>query len=504
MGLKRFKKVLIANRGEIAVRVARTLREMGIRSVAVYSDPDRTALHVLYADEAHRVGPGPAAESYLNVDNILEAARRSGADAVHPGYGFLSENGAFADRCAAEGLTFIGPSGDVMRAMGDKVEARSRMTAAGVSPVPGTAASLDNLDDLTAASEEIGFPVLIKASAGGGGKGMRRVDDAAELAGAFERARSEAQSAFGDGTVYLEKYLTRPRHIEVQIMADAHGKVLHLFERDCSIQRRHQKVIEECPSPALSQELRERLTAVAVKAASAVGYVGAGTLEFLLDEDGSFYFLEMNTRLQVEHPITELVTGLDLVELQVRVAQGEALPLDQSDVTMTGAAIECRVYAEDPEAGFLPSPGRIVSLRPPGGPGIREDTGVYEGFDVPVLYDPLLSKLCSYGSDRQKALARMERALAEYRLTGIKTNLSFHERVLRSREFQEGSYDTSFLDRTFLAADQARTRPHQEVALAVAAIEALRRSRVGIPKEDSEPANGWKQAALRMGIRGLP
>ena len=500
MSARRFRKVLIANRGEIAVRVARTLRELQIASVAVYSRPDRAALHVLYADEAFAIGEGPARQSYLDIDRIVATARRAGAEAIHPGYGFLAENAAFAQACEDAGLVFIGPPAAVIRAMGDKVEARRRMKAAGVAPVPGTAAGLAGLAELERAAAEIGYPVLIKAAAGGGGKGMRRVERAADLGAAFEQARGEARSAFGDDVVYLEKYLTAPRHVEVQLMSDAHGHHLHMFERDCSIQRRHQKVVEESPSPAVTAELRTELTSVAVRAAAAVDYLGAGTVEFLLDASGQFYFLEMNTRLQVEHPITELVTGLDLVALQVRVAQGEALPMAQEDVAMSGAAIECRIYAEDPENGFLPSPGRIVGLRAPGGPGVREDSGVYEGFTVPDLYDPLLSKLATHGPDRATALVRMRRAISEYQLAGIRSNLAFHERVLASPEFAAGRYDTGFLDRVFLAEDGKRARSNQHVALAAAAIhEALRARRRRADGGGEGPDDGWRRSAMTMG-----
>ncbi len=492
--MKPIRKVLIANRGEIAVRIARTLRELDRESVAVFSPPDRTALHVLYANEAYPVG------NYLDIEEIVNCAMAASADAVHPGYGFLAENADFARACQAKGLRFLGPKPEVIQAMGDKVCARRTMKSRGVHPVPGTAALTGGFDEVRAAANRIGYPVLIKASSGGGGKGMRRVDAPDGLKSAFEQAQGEARTAFGDDTLYLEKFLRRPRHVEVQVVADSQGSVIHLGERDCSLQRRHQKVIEETPSPAVSEDLRERLTSTAVEAARAANYEGAGTVEFLLAEDGSFYFLEMNTRLQVEHPITELVTGLDIVALQVAVAEGRSLPLRQEEVRFHGAAMECRIYAEDPEQGFLPSPGRIQTLRSPGGPGIREDSGIYQGFEIPLLYDPLLSKLASYGSDRKMALRRMLRAVQEYRMTGVKTNLQFHERLLESPEFQQGNYDTGFLEETFMLRDQHRERPNGEVAMIAAGVSALLRN--GDRKETQPTASGWKRSAIQMGLRG--
>jgi len=440
-----FKKVLVANRGEIAVRVIRTLHEMGIAAVAVYSEADRAALHVRMADEAWPIGPAPARESYLDMDRVLDAARRSGAEAIHPGYGFLSENPEFADACTRAGIVFIGPPASAMRAMGSKPAARALMSAAGVPVVPG--AQPGTLDELREAAERVGYPVMLKAASGGGGKGMRFVDRPEDLAAAYERAQSEALKSFGDATVYLEKAVVRPRHVEIQVLGDQQGNLLHVFDRDCSVQRRHQKVVEEAPSPAVSAELVKRMGEVAVRGAKAVGYFSAGTFEFLLGENGEFYFLEMNTRLQVEHPVTELITGLDLVREMVRVAHGEALGFGQGDIVRRGAAIECRVYAEDPSSGFLPSPGRIEKLRVPGGPGVRDDGGAYPGCEISSFYDPLISKLSVWAPDRPRAVARMARALREYVVTGIRTNLAFHQRLMAHPAFIKGDYDTGFIDR---------------------------------------------------------
>jgi acetyl-CoA carboxylase biotin carboxylase subunit len=442
-----FRKVLVANRGEIAVRVIRTLREMGIRSVAVHSDVDRDALHVRMADEAVHIGASPSRESYLVVDRIVEACRKSGAEAVHPGYGFLSEKAELPRALAAAGITFVGPDASAMDAMGYKTSARARMIEAGVPVVPGA----DAKDEAQLAKEaaKIGYPVMLKAAGGGGGKGMRLVREPGELRAAYDRARSEAKSAFGDDHVYVEKAIVEPRHVEIQVLGDKHGNVVHLFERDCSIQRRHQKVVEETPtpSPVRTDALIAEMGAVAVRAAKAVGYHSAGTVEFLLAPDGSFYFLEMNTRLQVEHPITELITGIDLVREQVRIAAGEPLGYTQSDVVARGHAIQCRVYAEDPSTGFMPSPGRIEVLRTPSGPGVRDDSGAYEGCEIPSFYDPLVSKLCVWAPTRALALAKMKRALSEYVIGGIRTNLAFHLALLETPEFAEGRYDTGFIAR---------------------------------------------------------
>jgi acetyl-CoA carboxylase biotin carboxylase subunit len=443
--VRQFRKVLVANRGEIAVRIARTLREMGIGVVAVYSDIDRAALHVRMADEAYPIGPAPAAESYLRIDAIVDVAKRSGCDAIHPGYGFLSENPELAEACERAKVTFIGPPASAMRAMGSKPPARDRMAAAGVPIVPG--ARSETLADALAAARSLGYPVMLKAAAGGGGKGMRLVERADDMDVAWERARSESKKFFGDDTVYIEKAIANPRHVEIQVLGDRDGGMVHLFERDCSIQRRNQKVVEETPSPAASRDLVSRMGAIAVKGAKSVGYFSAGTFEFLLAEDGSFYFLEMNTRLQVEHPITELITGLDLVREMVRIAQGEALGFAQDSVVTRGAAIECRIYAEDPANGFLPSPGLVEALVVPAGPGVRDDGGAYPGCAISSYYDPLISKLCAGAPTRAQAIARMRRALVEYVVTGIRTNLAFHENLLASPEFAAGHYDTGFVSR---------------------------------------------------------
>jgi acetyl-CoA carboxylase biotin carboxylase subunit len=472
-----FRKVLVANRGEIALRVIRTLREMGIQSVAVYSDVDRAALHVRLADEAYPIGAAPAAESYLCIDKIVAVAKKAGCDAIHPGYGFLSENPALPEACERAGIAFIGPPASAMRAMGSKTAARDKMSAAGVPIVPG--ARCETTEEASSAAAAIGFPVMLKAASGGGGKGMRLVSGPDEMATAWERARSEAKKFFGDDTVYIEKAIIRPRHVEIQVLGDREGNLLHVFERDCSIQRRNQKVVEETPSPAASRELVARMGAIAVQGAKSVGYFSAGTFEFLLAEDGSFYFLEMNTRLQVEHPVTELVTGLDLVREMVRVAQGEPLGFVQDDLSARGAAIECRVYAEDPATGFLPSPGVIERLSLPGGPGVRDDGGAYQGCTISSFYDPLISKLSVWAPTRQRAVARMRRALGEYVVTGIRTNLSFHERLFAHPEFAAGRYDTGFIDRykdellDALRVDGAR-REAVEVAIAVAAAQLER------------------------------
>jgi acetyl-CoA carboxylase biotin carboxylase subunit len=444
-------KILVANRGEIAVRVIRACRDMGIATVAIYSECDRAALHVRMADEAWPVGPSAPRESYLRIDTIIDVARRSGADAVHPGYGFLAENEDFAAACRDAGLIFIGPSPEAIALMGSKTAARQAAIKAGVPVVPGTEEPLNDRTsdaDVLAVAERIGYPLMLKAVAGGGGKGMRMVPSAAELPGALRAARSEALSAFGDGAVYLERRIISPRHIEVQLLGDHHGHVVPFVERECSIQRRHQKVVEESPSLAVSVDLRRRMTSAAAAVARGVGYTNAGTIEFLVDADGSFYFLEMNTRLQVEHPITEMVTGVDLVQWQIRIARGERLTLDPDALlTPKAHAIECRIYAEDPENGFMPSPGRIQGLRVPQGPGVRDDSGAYEGGEVPIFYDPMISKLITWGDSREHALQRMRRALAEYDVRGIKTTIPFFKWLLDDEDFKAGRFDTSFIDR---------------------------------------------------------
>src|SRR5271163_711369 len=441
-----FKKVLIANRGEIAVRIARACREMGVRAVAVYSDVDRASLHVRLADEAYPIGPAPSRESYLVIEKILGVARYAGCDAVHPGYGFLAENPALARACVGAGITFIGPSAAAMEQLGSKTAARHIARDVGAPTVPGTLDPIKDTDEAVKIAREIGFPVILKAVAGGGGKGMRSVASEGDLASAWRDAASEAQNAFGDARLYLEKYLERPRHIEIQIFADHHGNFVYLGERECSVQRRHQKVIEEAPSPIMTADLRRAMGEAAVKLARAGVYTNAGTVEFLVDAERKFYFLEMNTRLQVEHPVTEMVTSLDLVKLQIRIAAGDALPFAQEDMTMRGHAIECRIYAEDPDNNFFPSPGKILERRAPAGPGIRLDDGAYAGWTVPNEYDPMLGKLIAWGNDRAEAIARLRGALDEYYASGIKTNVSLFRRILATQDFQNGQIYTRWLD----------------------------------------------------------
>ena len=496
------RRVLVANRGEIAVRVMRTCKERGLSTVAVYSDVDRLAPHVQLADFAVGIGPALARESYLRIDKILDAARATCAYAIHPGYGFLSENEDFAEACAEAGITFIGPPSEAIRKMGSKTLARETVMAAGTPVVPGNngpgGAGFATAEQALVAADQIGFPVLIKAAAGGGGKGMRLVATRTELPAAFDGARREAGAAFGDDTVYLEKAILRPRHIEIQVFGDTHGNVVYLGERDCSIQRRHQKVIEEAPSPVVSAELRARMGAAAVAAARSVHYVGAGTCEFLLGEDGGFYFLEMNTRLQVEHPVTEMIFGVDLVAWQLDVAEGKPLPLTQAelDARRRGHSLECRIYAEDP-VKFLPSPGRITHLRVPDGPWIRNDSGCYEGAEIPVHYDPMISKLVVWGEDRAQAVARMRRALDEYHVAGIETNLPFHRRCYRHAAFIAGEYDTGFIGRN--AAEltpppaEAATDEARAVAITAAAVElAHKRAPVATPPAAAR-ASSWRR-----------
>jgi acetyl-CoA carboxylase biotin carboxylase subunit len=439
------KKVLVANRGEIALRVMRTCKSMGIKTVAVYSRPDKFAPHVMMADESVFIGEAASAESYLVVDRIIEVARQTGADAIHPGYGFLSENASFSDRCDKEGIVFIGPSKRSIELMGDKTSARKLMEAAGVPLPPGTTTALTSTEEAISTAEKIGYPVLIKAAAGGGGKGMRIVHDQSQIESAVKTARSEANNAFGDDRVYVEKYLEEPRHIEFQILADRHGKTLHLFDRECSIQRRHQKVVEEAPATVLTDELRLEMARAAVTAAASCDYYGAGTIEFLIDKHKNFYFLEMNTRLQVEHPVTEYITGLDLVEWQIRVAQGEKIPFNQEDIKIHGHSIECRVCAEDPAEQFLPSTGRLTEHKIPAGPGVRVDSGVVEGQEITINYDPLLSKLVVHAATRDLAIRKMDDALAEYKISGLQTTIPFCRFVMQHENFQQGRYDTHFI-----------------------------------------------------------
>jgi acetyl-CoA carboxylase biotin carboxylase subunit len=501
-----FRKILIANRGEIAVRVERACREMGIRSVAVYSEVDRHALHVRCADEAYLIGPPSASESYLVIDKIIEVAKRSGAEAIHPGYGFLAENPRFADRCEAEKIRLIGPSAHAMRTMGSKTIARKTVQAAGVPVVPGTVDPLATEEDVFRVAREIGFPVMLKATAGGGGKGMRLVREEGELRSALRMAKSEAKSAFSDDSVYIERYIEQPRHVEIQLLGDRHGNYVHLCERECSIQRRHQKVIEESPSVIVTPEMRAAMGKVAIEAARSVRYEGAGTCEFLVDARRSFYFLEMNTRLQVEHPVTEMVTGVDIVKEQIRVAAGEKLSIRQEDVRQTGHAIECRVYAEDPDRNFFPCPGLVTSLRIPGGPGVRDDSGVFEGFEIPIYYDPIISKLVAWGKDRTEAIARMKRALTEYVVTGVKTTIPFHIRVMNNRHFVEGNFDTNFIDKVFFKEEGERRLEHGDVAVITAAIQTMlqerKRAMAQKPVQGSGPASMWK-FSVRPGFRNL-
>jgi acetyl-CoA carboxylase biotin carboxylase subunit len=471
-----FRKVLIANRGEIAVRVMRTLREMRIGAVAVYSDADRTSLHVRMADEAEYIGPSPSPESYLRIDRILEAARRHGAEAIHPGYGFLSENAEFAAACEDAGIVFIGPSSESIRKLGSKTEARRMALDAGVPVVPGTREALAGVEQARQFAAHHGYPILLKAVAGGGGKGMRRVDDAAELESAFRNASSEAERAFKNADLYIEKLIEHPRHVEIQLLGDQHGNVIHLGERECSIQRRHQKVMEECPSPLVVQypEMRQAMGEAAIRVAQAAAYYNAGTVEFLVDGDRNFYFLEVNTRLQVEHPVTELVTGLDLVKLQVEIAAGAPLPIRQEDVSWRGSAIECRIYAEDPYNEFFPSPGKITRLTRPLGPGIRLDGCVYEGWTVPIDYDPLLAKMAVWAASRPAAIARGIRALREYDVGGIKTNILFFRQVLEDPAFREGSLHTGFIDDFLARAEQAEAPAEfSQMAVLAAALHTL-------------------------------
>ncbi|MEO5860004.1 MAG: acetyl-CoA carboxylase biotin carboxylase subunit [Pyrinomonadaceae bacterium] len=490
-----FKKILIANRGEIACRVIRACREMNIATVAVYSDADRDSLHVRMADEAYYVGPPPSAESYLRWEKIIDVAKFSGTEAIHPGYGFLSENVEFVRNVSAAGITFIGPPPEAMEGMGGKISARKIAIAAGVPVVPGTTEPLRSFEDAEETAASFGYPVMLKASAGGGGKGMRLVASVDELKSALENAQAEAKASFGDDAVYIEKAIVRPRHIEIQVFSDTHGNHVHLGERECSIQRRHQKVIEEAPSPINSAELRAEMGACAVMVAKAVKYVGAGTVEFLVsDLDKSFYFLEMNTRLQVEHPVTELVTGIDLVREQINVAAGQSLSFSQDDVQLTGHAIECRIYAEDPDNNFLPSPGKITRLRIPQGPGIRDDGGVYEGAEVSIYYDPMISKFGVYGKDRGQAIERMRRALMEYQVGGIKTTLPFFREVMDDPEFVAGNLDTGYITAFNERRSQAEPDQTEQDLAIIATALASSNSKSAASLTENSKASRWVSA----------
>jgi acetyl-CoA carboxylase, biotin carboxylase subunit len=505
------KKILIANRGEIAVRILRACHDMGIAGVAVFSDADRASLHVRLADEAYPIGPAAARESYLRIDKLMEIARRARCDALHPGYGFLAENPELPRACAGAGVTFIGPSAESMEQLGSKTAARQLAYRAGVPTVPGVREPIERLEDARRMAEEIGYPLLLKAVAGGGGKGMRIVATAGDLPGAWRDAGAEALNAFGDGRLYIEKYLDRPRHIEVQIFADTRGNTVYLGERECSVQRRHQKVIEEAPSPFMTPELRRQMGEAAVRLASTAGYSNAGTVEFLVDSKRNFYFLEVNTRLQVEHPVTEAVTGLDLVKLQLQVASGESLPLKQDDITLRGHAVECRIYAEDPDNNFFPSPGKIISWQVPQGPGVRLDDGAYEGWTVPGDYDPLLAKLISWGSDRPEALGRLARAFEEFHIGGIRTNTSLLRKILRDSEFLRGELHTRWLDerlRSLLAANAAERTDGRSQASDAAAIAAvlwhLRRTSAPPEPANQDSGSRWKAEGRREQLARNP
>jgi acetyl-CoA carboxylase biotin carboxylase subunit len=509
-----FRKILIANRGEIAVRIMRACRDLGVIPVAVFSEADASALHVRMSDEAHCIGPAPSSQSYLNIEAIVAAAKKGGAEAIHPGYGFLAENAGFARAVTEAGLTFIGPSPAAMEVMASKTSARRAATEAGVSVVPGTTEPLQSFADARETAARFGYPVMLKAAAGGGGKGMREVASENELLPAFDTAQAEALSAFGNQEIYLEKVVQRPRHIEIQLFADQHGNVVHLGERECSIQRRHQKVIEECPSPIDDQSLRGRMGEAAIKIAKAVDYIGAGTVEFLFsDATREFYFLEMNTRLQVEHPVTELVTGFDLVREQITVAAGAQLSFGQEDVQWRGHAIECRVYAEDPENNFFPSPGKVTFLRVPSGPGIRDDGGVSEGDEVSIHYDPMISKLVAWGSTRAEAINRLRRALDEYAVGGIKTTLPFFREIVRDKEFIAGRLDTGFIARfnerrdtgvsavgAHAQAAQDAHAPQQDIAVIVAALAYARAQRNALPNNQPDDQSKWKMAGRAAGL----
>ena len=471
-----FKKILIANRGEIAIRIMNTCREMDIQTVAVYSEADRSSLHVRYADEAYLIGPAPSTESYLNLEKIIEVAKKSGAEAIHPGYGFLSENAKFSERCKEEGIVFIGPDAYAINTMGDKITARKTMIAAGVPVVPGTTDPITDFDEAVKTIKEIGLPVMIKASAGGGGKGMRMVEKEEDIISSVKAAKSEAKAAFGNDAVYIEKYINSPHHIEFQILADNHGNCVHLFERECSVQRRHQKVVEETPSPIMTEDVRKEMGKHAVAAAQAVNYSGAGTIEFVTDDNLNYFFLEMNTRLQVEHPITEQVVGVDLVREQINVAWGEKLRFKQEDLSQHGHAIEVRIYAEDPENNFMPSPGKIQNIHYPLGPGVRHDSYAYSGFDIPIYYDPMISKLVVWGNNRDEAIDRMKRALKFFKVTGVKTSIPFLYKIMDVPAFKKGRYTTHFIQNheKELKTTEHCSEEYQDMAAVAAFLDYLK------------------------------
>ena len=498
------RKILIANRGEIAIRVMRACYEMGIRSVAVYSEADRISSHVLYANEAECIGPAPSNESYLCIENIIQAAKKHKVDAIHPGYGFLSENAEFALRCEEEGIIFIGPKPQTMIDMGDKIQARLHMIAAGVPVVPGTQEQLNSAEEAVGVCKAIGLPVMIKASMGGGGKGMRLVHRLEDVVEMYNAAKSEAMAGFGDDTVYIEKYLEEPHHIEFQILADEYGNVIHLYDRECSVQRRHQKVVEESPSPFIDDKLREEMGQAAIAAAKAVGYIGAGTIEFLVDKHKNFYFLEMNTRLQVEHPITEEVIGIDLVKQQINIADHQKLEIQQKDVQQRGHAIECRICAEDTDNNFRPAPGIIRQLTEPHGPGIRIDSAVYVGYEIPMYYDPMIGKLIVWATNRKYAIERMRRALYEYKVTGLVTNIRYLRRIIDVPQFKEGNYNTSFIE-----TNQERLRPRpgfkndsEDMAIIASYIDYLMsyQENTNTENENSSTLNRWRSFGLQKGV----
>jgi len=488
-----FQKVLIANRGEIAARIVRALREMEISSVAVFSDADRGALHVRLADEAEHIGASASAQSYLNVERIIEAAQKHGAQAIHPGYGFLSENAKFAEACEAAGLVFIGPSADTIQRLGSKTAARTLAKQVFVPVVPGSEEPATNIEHARKLARQLGYPVLLKAAAGGGGKGMRRVNAESELEAAIRDAASEAERAFKNSEVYIEKVIEQPRHIEIQIAGDRFGNLVHLGERECSIQRRHQKIIEECPSPLVSRkpEMRHEMGEAALRVARAANYYNLGTVEFLTDQDGNFYFLEVNTRLQVEHPVTELVTGLDLVHLQMHIAAGEALPFAQGDVRWNGWAMECRICAEDPDHQFFPSPGKIAQLREPAGPGIRLDSGVYPGWNIPLEYDPLLAKLVAWAPGRDWVVRRLDRALSEYAIAGVPTNVPFFREILQDSEFRRGALHTGYLADLMARRSRQQASPELDLAVALAAVAATPRNGDSAIKGERADSSKW-------------